>query len=38
MKRSYRILKEIDGDFSPEQKKEFNDAFIKFSGEFGINI
>lgn len=38
MKRSYRILKEIDGDFSPKQKKEFNDAFIKFSGEFGINI
>lgn len=36
MKRSYRILKEIDGDFSPEQKKEFNEKFQEFCEEYKV--
>jgi len=36
MKRSYRILKEIDGDFSPKQKKEFNEKFQEFCEECNV--
>ena len=33
MKRSYRILKQIDGDFLTEQKKEFNEKLQEFCKE-----